>query len=145
MAFIAVARTGDIPAGKGVFVDTGGVVLAVFNAGGGRFHAISPVCQHEDGPLAEGWVENGSAICPWHGYDYDPISGSPPPGFGDAVGSYPVEAARTAARIAEVAETRGARFLPPPPDPGAPRSDAHAVAGAAAPPAWRGPALSLGR
>jgi nitrite reductase (NADH) small subunit len=71
MPFVPVARVGDIPAGKGVFIDTGGVVLAVFNAGGGRFHATSPVCPHEDGPLAEGWVEDGHAICPWHGYDFD--------------------------------------------------------------------------
>lgn len=70
MPFLAVARVDDIPAGKGVFIDTGGVVLAVFNAGG-RFHATSPVCPHEDGPLADGWVEDGSAICPWHAYDFD--------------------------------------------------------------------------
>jgi nitrite reductase (NADH) small subunit len=71
MPFIPVARVGDIPAGKGAVIDTGGVVLAVFNAGGGRFHATSPSCPHEDGPLADGWVENGTAICPWHGYDFD--------------------------------------------------------------------------
>jgi nitrite reductase/ring-hydroxylating ferredoxin subunit len=71
MPFIPVARVGDIPAGKGAFIDTGGIVLAVFHSGGGRFHATSPVCPHEDGPLAEGWVEDGSVICPWHGYDFD--------------------------------------------------------------------------
>lgn len=71
MPVLRVARVADIPVGKGVFVDTGGVVLAVFNAGGGRFHATSPVCPHEDGPLADGWVEDGCAICPWHGYDFD--------------------------------------------------------------------------
>ena len=60
-----------------------------------------------------------------------------------AVGSYPVEAAATAARIAEVAETKGARFLPPPPDRVAPHSDAHAVAGAAADIAREGGAVAV--
>ena len=29
--------------------------------------------------------------CPWHGFDYDPISGRPPGGFSDAVTSYEVD------------------------------------------------------
>ena len=49
-----------------------------------------------------------------------------------AVGAYPVEAARTAARIAETAETRGRRFVAEPPDPGGPPDDAHATCEAAA-------------
>ena len=33
-----------------------------------------------------GWLR-----CPWHGYDYDPITGTPPAGFTDAPPAYPVE------------------------------------------------------
>ncbi len=29
--------------------------------------------------------------CPWHGYDYDPLTGTPPPGFSDAPACFPVE------------------------------------------------------
>ena len=29
--------------------------------------------------------------CPWHGYDYDPLTGTPPPGFTDAPSCFPVE------------------------------------------------------
>jgi nitrite reductase/ring-hydroxylating ferredoxin subunit len=90
MPFVPVARVGDIPAGKGAFIDTGGVVLAVFNAGGGRFHATSPSCPHEDGPLADGWVESGAAICPWHGYDFDLETGHCGAVPGLAVTVYPV-------------------------------------------------------
>jgi nitrite reductase/ring-hydroxylating ferredoxin subunit len=75
MAFVAVAKTADIPAGKAVYVETAGGALAIFNLGGGRFHAVSPVCPHEDGPLAEGWVEGDSVVCPWHGYDFDLATG----------------------------------------------------------------------
>jgi len=71
MAFVAVARTSEIPVGQGAFVERDGLALAVFNAGAGRFYATGPICPHEDGPLSEGWVEAGTAICPWHGFDFD--------------------------------------------------------------------------
>ena len=29
--------------------------------------------------------------CPWHGYDYDPLTGNPPPGFSDAPTCFPLE------------------------------------------------------
>jgi nitrite reductase (NADH) small subunit len=75
MAFVAVARAEEIPAGHGTFVEKDGVALAVFNAGGGRFHATGPICPHEDGPLSEGWIEGDAAICPWHGFDFDLATG----------------------------------------------------------------------
>lgn len=71
MAFAPVARAADIPVGHGIFVEAGGIGMAVFNAGGGRFYACSPFCPHEDGPLAEGWVERDVVVCPWHGFDFD--------------------------------------------------------------------------
>ncbi len=47
-----------------------------------------------------------------------------------AIGSFPIEAARTAARILEISER--SRFLPPPPDALAATEEAHLVARAAA-------------
>ena len=43
------------------------------------------------GPLGEGSIEKGLLRCPWHGYDYDPITGRPPSGFSDAPEAFPVE------------------------------------------------------
>jgi nitrite reductase/ring-hydroxylating ferredoxin subunit len=71
MAFVPVARASEIPVGQGTFVDHHGIAVAVFNAGGGRFHATGAICPHEDGPLSEGWLEAGAVICPWHGFDFD--------------------------------------------------------------------------
>ena len=45
---------------------------------GGRVGALSNRCPHQGGPLGEGSIENGLLRCPWHGYDYDPITGRPP-------------------------------------------------------------------
>ncbi|MFL6062953.1 MAG: thiamine pyrophosphate-binding protein [Marmoricola sp.] len=58
---------------------------------GGRFGALENRCPHQGGPVGEGSIENGWLRCPWHGYDYDPITGQPPEGFGDAVTAYEVD------------------------------------------------------
>jgi thiamine pyrophosphate-dependent acetolactate synthase large subunit-like protein/nitrite reductase/ring-hydroxylating ferredoxin subunit len=58
---------------------------------GGRFGALDNHCPHQGGPLGEGSIEKGWLRCPWHGYDYDPITGRPPEGFSDGVPTHPVE------------------------------------------------------
>ena len=71
MPFVKVADTETIPVGQGALVESQGVTVAVFNGGNGLFYACGAVCPHEDGPLAEGWLEGGSIVCPWHGFDFD--------------------------------------------------------------------------
>lgn len=63
-------------------------------------------CPHQGGPLGDGEIEpeNGYLLCPWHGYEYDPITGKPPPGFTDSATKYPTE-------------MRGDRFYVELPDP----------------------------
>ncbi|MDW3191360.1 MAG: thiamine pyrophosphate-binding protein [Cytophagales bacterium] len=56
----------------------------------GKFGCLDNKCPHQGGPLGEGSIENGLLRCPWHGWDYDPISGKAP-GFDDGVESFPVE------------------------------------------------------
>lgn len=75
MAFVGVVKAIDVPVGRATFVEARGLALAVFNAGGGRFHACGAVCPHEEGPLSEGWIEAGAAVCPWHGFDFDLVTG----------------------------------------------------------------------
>lgn len=57
----------------------------------GRYGALHNRCPHQGGPLGEGSIERGWLRCPWHGYDYDPLTGSPPPGFGDRPESFEVQ------------------------------------------------------
>ena len=57
----------------------------------GRLGALENRCPHQGGPVGEGSIENGWLRCPWHGYDYDPLTGRPPEGFTDAVTAYDVE------------------------------------------------------
>jgi nitrite reductase (NADH) small subunit len=37
----------------------------------GKFTAMGSVCPHKGGPLAEGSVENGKLVCPWHGWEFN--------------------------------------------------------------------------
>ena len=44
----------------------------------GQYGALDNRCPHQGGPLGEGSIENGLLRCPWHGWDYCPLTGKPP-------------------------------------------------------------------
>jgi len=90
MAFVKVANAADIPVGHGALLEAVGLTVAVFNLGGGRFSATSSVCPHEDGPLAEGWIEGDALVCPWHGFDFDLATGRCRVDEGLTISVYPV-------------------------------------------------------
>ena len=52
------------------------------------FGCLANACPHQGGPLGEGSIEGGWLRCPWHGYDYSPNNGKPPPPFNDAPAAY---------------------------------------------------------
>ena len=55
----------------------------------GEFGALSGVCNHAGGPLAEGRLDGGYLVCPWHNWKYHWRTGLGEPGFeGDAVPRY---------------------------------------------------------
>ncbi len=81
----------DVPGeGRVNSVEVDGRTVALARCGE-RLGALDNHCPHQGGPLGEGSIEKGLLRCPWHGYDYDPISGRPPSGFSDSVPSFPVE------------------------------------------------------
>lgn len=75
--------------GRARIVMLAGERVAVFRHGQQVF-ALSNVCQHQNGPLGEGRIINGCAVCPWHGYEYDLESGASPPPFQECVPTFPV-------------------------------------------------------
>ena len=55
----------------------------------GQYAAMDNHCPHQRGPLGEGAIEKGVEgkcwiRCPWHGWDFDPLTGKPPGGHEDA-------------------------------------------------------------
>ncbi len=37
----------------------------------GELAAVNNWCPHRQGPLAEGWIEEGRIVCPWHAWGFD--------------------------------------------------------------------------
>ena len=99
MSYVKVAEVDEIGVGQGTLIERDGVTIAVFNAGDGQFYATSPSCPHEDGPLAEGWLEGDAVICPWHGYDFALATGACRVAPGLKVSVYPVRVNGTAVEI----------------------------------------------
>lgn len=86
----------DLPEGrvKTVSARTHFICLSHFD---GQWAAMDNHCPHQGGPLGEGSIERGTddkcwIRCPWHGWDFDPLTGRPPGGHEDSgQKTYPVE------------------------------------------------------
>jgi thiamine pyrophosphate-dependent acetolactate synthase large subunit-like protein/nitrite reductase/ring-hydroxylating ferredoxin subunit len=85
-----VAEVDELPEGRVKTVTAGRQSLALTHYQG-AYGALDNHCPHQGGPLGEGSIEKGWLRCPWHGYDYSPLTGTPPPGFTDAPRCFPVE------------------------------------------------------
>ncbi len=85
-----VAEPDELPDGRVKTVQAGHRSLALTRVGD-DYGALDNTCPHQGGPLGEGSIEKGMLRCPWHGYDYDPLTGTPPPGFSDAPACFPLE------------------------------------------------------
>ena len=72
--FERVAALTDIPEQRGLEVVAGGRVVGLFRVGD-EVHAIDGVCPHSGGPLSTGYLAGTSAVCPWHGWQFDVTTG----------------------------------------------------------------------
>lgn len=84
-----VAEAGEPAEGRVRTVHAGTAAICLTRHEG-TVGALDNRCPHQGGPLGEGTIENGLLRCPWHGYDYDPVTGQPPPPFTDAATPVPV-------------------------------------------------------
>ncbi len=75
MAFVTVARVGEIAEGTCRIVRLDDVPVAVFHVDG-RYWAIEDVCTHDGGPLAEGVLKGCEVECPRHGARFDIRTGA---------------------------------------------------------------------
>ena len=87
-----VGAVAEFPPGTHRVVTVGRAEIGVFNVDG-RFFALPNVCPHQFGPLCEGtvngttacnaatgwhfaWVRQGEIVtCPWHGLEFDLVTG----------------------------------------------------------------------
>ncbi len=85
-----VAELDDLAEGRVKAVSCGreNICLTRHN---GDWGALANACPHQGGPLGEGSIEGGLLRCPWHGWDFDPLTGKPPGGYDDGVPTYPLQ------------------------------------------------------
>ncbi len=41
----------------------------------GKYYALDNVCAHRGGPLGQGVIDEGKMVCPWHGWQFDLVTG----------------------------------------------------------------------
>jgi pyruvate oxidase len=83
-----VADLDELPEGRVKTVTAGHHSIALTHHDG-RYGALANRCPHQGGPLGEGTIEKGMLRCPWHGYDYCPLTGGS--AFGDGVPAYALD------------------------------------------------------
>jgi len=100
----------ELADGRVKTVTVGRRAVAMTNSQG-CYGALDNRCPHQGGPLGEGSIERGWLRCPWHGYDYSPCNGKPPPGFEDAPASYRTEVRADGIYVAVPAEVSRTRTV----------------------------------
>ena len=96
LIWIKVGKVEDVPEGRVRTVSARNVYICLSHFDG-QWAAMDNHCPHQGGPLGEGTIERGIddkcwIRCPWHGWDFDPLTGAPPGGHEDSgQKTYPVE------------------------------------------------------
>lgn len=74
MPLVAVARLEDLSPGTSVEAIVGVETYVVCNHQG-TIHALEGICPHRNGPMGAGNFADGMLICPYHGWEFDCVSG----------------------------------------------------------------------
>lgn len=72
--YLTVCRDHELAPGTAKMFVVKGKEIALYNIEG-NFYATQQACLHRQGPLSEGEIENHTVTCPWHGWQYDLITG----------------------------------------------------------------------
>jgi 3-phenylpropionate/trans-cinnamate dioxygenase ferredoxin subunit len=75
MTMSRVASTADVPPGSVRVFQVNGRSIALANLDG-AFYAVDNLCTHDNGPLGEGTLWNGTIECPRHGARFDIKTGA---------------------------------------------------------------------
>jgi nitrite reductase/ring-hydroxylating ferredoxin subunit len=77
---LELCSTDDVADGAALKIETGGLVLAVFNVAG-EFYVMNDTCTHGPGSLSEGYIEDDVVECNFHNGQFNIRTGevvSPP-------------------------------------------------------------------
>jgi nitrite reductase (NADH) small subunit len=71
----ALGSIHDIPPGEGRTFAVDGDMIAVFRLRDGSVRALSAVCPHKGGPIADGQIDLKQVVCPLHLNTWDLTTG----------------------------------------------------------------------
>ena len=72
--WIAIARIEECPPGASIERVAGDRMVALANVDG-TLHALDGLCPHQGGPLGTGRLCGTILTCPWHGWQFDVVTG----------------------------------------------------------------------
>ena len=72
--WIPIATVDECPPGASIERLAGDRMVAVANVDG-IFHALDGLCPHQGGPLGTGVLCGATLTCPWHGWQFDVVTG----------------------------------------------------------------------
>jgi nitrite reductase (NADH) small subunit len=72
---VVLGAVDQIPLGEGRTFTVGSAMVAVFRLRDGSLRAVSAVCPHRGGPLADGQIDNTVVVCPLHLNVFDLATG----------------------------------------------------------------------
>ena len=87
LEWVKVGHVDDLPEGRVKTVTPRNISICLSHFDG-QWAAMDNKCPHQGGPLGEGSIETGVdgqcwMRCPWHGWDFHPLTGAPPGGHED--------------------------------------------------------------
>ncbi|MEO1368225.1 MAG: thiamine pyrophosphate-binding protein, partial [Acidobacteriota bacterium] len=100
----------ELPDGRVMSVNLGLKTLCLTHHEG-TYGALDNQCPHQGGPLGEGSIENGWLRCPWHGWDYHPLTGKSPGGYDDGIETFEVDVRDDGVYVAVEEETPHVRTV----------------------------------
>lgn len=76
----ALGSVDQIPYGEGRAFEVAGEQVAVFRLRDGSLRALSAVCTHKGGPIADGQIDSRIVLCPLHLNAFELDTGCSPTG-----------------------------------------------------------------
>ena len=110
--YVAVCDVEELVEDEPLGATVNGERVAVLRYEGNKISVVSGVCQHQNGPLAEGKFVFGCLTCPWHGYQYKPDDGSSPDPFTEKIPTFNLRIAQGKVWIDPVPNPAGTKVEP---------------------------------
>jgi nitrite reductase (NADH) small subunit len=86
----ACSKTELPPPGEAREITVAGRVVCFANVNG-SISAIDNICLHRGGPIGQGVIEKAKVVCPWHGWQWDPVTGQAAHNPNARVAVYPIK------------------------------------------------------